>query len=86
MKQVTQFAPRVFNKSKDLYMHGWVQEMSVHPEFHWAHTNSWVLLTKVELLDVLPADHTAAARCRRPVPSRCAGPTMRTLASLSILL
>jgi rhamnogalacturonyl hydrolase YesR len=57
VKQVTQFAPRMFNKSKGLYMHGWVQEMSVHPEFHWARANGWALLTKVELLDVLPADH-----------------------------
>jgi unsaturated rhamnogalacturonyl hydrolase len=36
-------------------MHGWVQEMTVHPEFHWARANGWAMLAMVELLDVLPA-------------------------------
>ncbi|WP_426060868.1 glycoside hydrolase family 88/105 protein [Hymenobacter sp. B1770] len=57
VKQITQFAPRMFNQQKGLYMHGWVQDMAEHPEFHWARANGWALLTKVELLDVLPADH-----------------------------
>lgn len=57
VKQVTQFAPRMFDKQKGLYMHGWVQDMAEHPEFHWARANGWAILTKVELLDVLPADH-----------------------------
>jgi rhamnogalacturonyl hydrolase YesR len=57
VKQITQFAPRMFDKQKGLYMHGWVQDMAEHPEFHWARANGWALLTKVELLDVLPADH-----------------------------
>jgi rhamnogalacturonyl hydrolase YesR len=57
VKQITQFAPRMFNKDKGLYMHGWVQEMTVHPEFHWARANGWAIMTKVELLDVLPEDH-----------------------------
>ncbi len=38
-------------------MHGWVQEMSVHPHFHWARANGWAVMTLVELLDVLPEDH-----------------------------
>lgn len=58
VKQVTQFAGRMFNKEKGLYMHGWVEGMSVHPEFRWARANGWALMTKVELLDVLPADHS----------------------------
>ena len=57
VKQLTQFAPRMFDKQKGLYMHGWVQGMAEHPEFHWARANGWAILTKVELLDVLPADH-----------------------------
>jgi unsaturated rhamnogalacturonyl hydrolase len=59
VKQLTQFAPRMFDQSKGLYMHGWVQGMAEHPEFHWARANGWALLAKVELLDVLPADHPA---------------------------
>ena len=57
VKQVTQFAQRMFNREKGLFMHGWVQGMEVHPEFHWARANGWALMTMVELLDVLPADH-----------------------------
>ena len=57
VKQVLQFSVRMFNKEKNLYIHGWVAEMSVHPEFHWARANGWAILTMVELLDVLPEDH-----------------------------
>src|SRR5690606_12977331 len=38
-------------------MHGWVESMDVHPEFHWARANGWALMTKVEVLDVLPDNH-----------------------------
>lgn len=55
--QVKQFAARMFNKEKGLYMHGWVESMPVHPEFRWARANGWALMAKAELLDVLPADH-----------------------------
>jgi rhamnogalacturonyl hydrolase YesR len=54
VKQVLQFSQRMFNKSQGLYMHGWVQEMSVHPEFYWARCNGWAMLSMTELLDVLP--------------------------------
>lgn len=57
VKQYTQFSQRMFNQQKGLYMHGWVQEMSVHPEFHWARANGWALMTTVDILDVLPEDH-----------------------------
>ena len=57
VKQVKQFAQRMFNEEKGLYMHGWVESMETHPEFRWARANGWALLAKAELLDVLPADH-----------------------------
>lgn len=57
VKQVIQFSNRMFNKQQNIYMHGWVQEMTVHPEFHWARANGWALMTLVELLEVLPTDH-----------------------------
>jgi rhamnogalacturonyl hydrolase YesR len=47
----------MFNQQVGLYMHGWVQEMSVHPEFHWARANCWALMAMTELLDVLPLNH-----------------------------
>lgn len=61
VRQVTQFAGRMFNRQKGLYMHGWVEGMAAHPEFHWARANGWALMTNVELLDVLPADHPGRA-------------------------
>lgn len=57
VKQVLQFSQRMFNKEKALYMHGWVQEMETHPQFHWARANGWAILAMVELLDVLPDAH-----------------------------
>jgi len=57
VKQVLQFSQRMFNKNLGIYMHGWVEEMTVHPEFHWARANGWALMTMVELLDVLPENY-----------------------------
>jgi rhamnogalacturonyl hydrolase YesR len=57
VRQVAQFARRMFNREQGLFMHGWVQGMEVHPEFRWARANGWALMTLVELLDVLPATH-----------------------------
>jgi unsaturated rhamnogalacturonyl hydrolase len=57
VKQVIQISGRMFDKGKGVYMHGWVEGMSEHPEFHWARANGWAILTKVELLDVLPLNH-----------------------------
>jgi len=56
-KQVLSFAKRMFDREKGIYMHGWVESMKVHPEFHWARANGWAFMTEVELLDVLPQDH-----------------------------
>lgn len=57
IKQYRLFSSRMFNKEKGLYMHGWVQDMDPHPQFHWARANGWAILTKIELLDALPASH-----------------------------
>ena len=38
-------------------MHGWVQGMQEHPQFHWARANGWAILAMEELLDVLPENH-----------------------------
>jgi rhamnogalacturonyl hydrolase YesR len=62
VKQVSQFAARMFNREKGLYMHGWIAGMKEHPEFRWARANGWALLAKTELLDVLPEDHPERER------------------------
>jgi unsaturated rhamnogalacturonyl hydrolase len=57
VKQIMQFSQRMFNREKGLYMHGWVESMNVHPQFHWARANGWALMTKIEVLEVLPENH-----------------------------
>ena len=57
VRQIELFSKRMFNEDKGLYMHGWVESMDVHPEFHWARANGWALLTKVEVLSALPENH-----------------------------
>ena len=57
IKQVLQYSQRMFNKELGVYMHGWVEEMTVHPEFHWARANGWALMAMTELLDVLPENY-----------------------------
>jgi len=59
VKQYKLFSSRMFNPEKNLYMHGWVQDMNPHPQFHWARANGWAILTKIELLDALPENHPA---------------------------
>ncbi len=54
IKQVLQFADRMFLPEKGLYRHGWVEAMKPHPAFHWGRANGWALLTKVEVLDAIP--------------------------------
>lgn len=61
VKQVLQFSKRMFNKEKGVYMHGWVESMADHPQFHWARANGWAVMTMVEVLDVLPENHAGRA-------------------------
>lgn len=54
VKQVLQFADRMFVPEKGLFRHGWVEGMTDHPAFHWGRANGWAILTMCEVLDVLP--------------------------------
>jgi unsaturated rhamnogalacturonyl hydrolase len=58
-RQIISFSNRMFDRDLGIYMHGWVEGMSVHPAFHWARANGWAFLAEAELLDVLPQDHPA---------------------------
>lgn len=75
VKQITQFSNRMFNKELNVYMHGWVEEMKVHPEFHWARANGWALMAMVELLDVLPAIHPGRNKVLEQLQSHVKGLT-----------
>lgn len=57
VRQVLQFADRMWVPEKKLFRHGWVEGMSDHPAFHWGRANGWALLTMCEVLDVLPEDY-----------------------------
>ena len=57
VKQILQFSKRMFNKDLGFYMHGWVEDMNPHPEFHWARANGWALVAMTELLEVLPENY-----------------------------
>ncbi|WP_323142014.1 glycoside hydrolase family 88/105 protein [Massilia phyllosphaerae] len=57
VNQVLQFSRRMFNPQLGIYMHGYVEGMRDHPEFHWARANGWAVMAMVEVLEVLPKDH-----------------------------
>lgn len=57
VRQVLNFSKRMFNKDLGIYMHGYVEGMRAHPEFHWARANGWAVMAMVEVLEVLPKDH-----------------------------
>lgn len=56
-RQVLSFSKKMFNREKGVYMHGWVEGMTEHPEFRWARANGWAFMTEAELLEVLPQNH-----------------------------
>lgn len=73
VKQVNQFSERMFNAQKGLYMHGWVESMQVHPQFHWARANGWAVMTMVELLEVLPKGHPGYSQVLSQLQKHIAG-------------
>jgi rhamnogalacturonyl hydrolase YesR len=61
VRQVEGFAKRMWVPEKKLFRHGWVEEMAVHPAYHWGRANGWAILTLTEVLDVLPEEHPKRA-------------------------
>ena len=57
VRQIMQFADRMFVPEKGLFRHGWVEGMKDHPAFHWGRANGWAILTMCEVLDVLPENY-----------------------------
>src|SRR6185436_7412659 len=56
-RQVIQFSNLLFDRSKGVCMHGWVEGMDPHPAFFWARANGWAVMAIANLLNVLPKDH-----------------------------
>jgi unsaturated rhamnogalacturonyl hydrolase len=59
--QILLFEKKMFNPELNIFMHGWVEGMNEHPEFHWARANGWAFMTLAEVLDVMPEDHPQRA-------------------------
>jgi len=57
VNQIVLFHKKMYNIDKKIFMHGWVEDMEYHPQFHWARANGWALLTLTEVLDALPVDY-----------------------------
>ncbi|MCX6301951.1 MAG: glycoside hydrolase family 88 protein [Bacteroidia bacterium] len=72
-RQILQFSERMFDEDKGIFMHGWIQNMDVHPGFFWARCNGWALLAMSELLDVLPEDHPSRTEILNLLRSHIAG-------------
>lgn len=51
------FVKRMWVAEKNIYRHGYVEGLEQEPTYHWARANGWAILTTVELLDMIPADH-----------------------------
>jgi len=73
IKQVMQFADRMFLPEKGLYRHGWVEEMNPHPVFHWGRANGWALLAKVEVLDAIPEGYPGREKVLKLLQDHIAG-------------
>jgi rhamnogalacturonyl hydrolase YesR len=57
VKQIQQFAARMFVPEKNLFMHGWVEGMEDHPAFFWGRANGWAVMALVEALEAIPPTH-----------------------------
>jgi rhamnogalacturonyl hydrolase YesR len=57
LRQIRQFAQRMFTPGLGLYMHGWFEASPIHPAFRWGRANAWAMLAKLELLEALPENY-----------------------------
>lgn len=73
VKQILQFSARMFMPENGLYRHGWVQDMTPHPAFHWARANGWAIVAMTELLSVLPENHPGRAAVLAQYRAHAAG-------------
>mgnify|MGYP001627820974 CR=1 FL=1 len=55
--QVIHFDNYLLNKEDNLYWHGYFSKTDKHSSTKWGRANGWTMMTKTELLKVLPEDH-----------------------------
>ena len=73
VRQIQQFAQRMWVPEKGLFRHGWVESMEEHPAFHWGRANGWAILTLCEVLDVLPQDYPKRGEILKLLKAHAAG-------------
>lgn len=59
--QIELFKEIMWVPEKNLFRHGWIEEMEEHPSFHWGRANGWALVAICDVLDVLPENHPKRA-------------------------
>lgn len=57
IRQILLFDAKMWVPEKQLFRHGWVEDMKDHTSFHWGRANGWTILTLVEVLDALPVNY-----------------------------
>lgn len=61
-KQVKLFSKRMFDTQKNIFIHGWLEESSLQPKYHWGRANGWAIMAITELLTQLPENHPDRAQ------------------------
>jgi unsaturated rhamnogalacturonyl hydrolase len=57
IKQVCNFDKYLWDPAKQLYYHGWYDDVQHNSLAYWGRANGWIMMAKVELLNKLPKDH-----------------------------
>ena len=56
VEQILLFKKYLWVPEKGIFRHGWIEGMSIHPDYHWSRANGWAVLTLCDVLDVVPED------------------------------
>jgi len=73
LKQVTQFDAYLWDEQSGLYLHSWHSDEQANGLARWGRANGWVMMAKVELLKVLPADHAGREAVIKSLVSQIKG-------------
>lgn len=57
IRQVRLFRDKMWVSDKKLFRHGWVEDMTPHPSYHWGRANGWAILTLCEVLDMMSEEN-----------------------------
>ncbi len=56
-KQVILFNKHLWDDQKQLFYHGWYDDIQQNGVAHWGRCNGWIVLAQVELLEQIPVNH-----------------------------